>query len=189
MTKNVHRHDFRKLSYVAFGLIALSVLAIGLTIWSLRADAIQEADTNTGNIAAVLSEQLARSVQSIDIVLSDVRQQTEKQAPSTQEEFDQYIRSHGLYAFLRERLSHLSQADFIAIIDKDGQLATTTQRWPAPNIDVADRDYFQHFKREKDGGIYISNLLTNRVTGERMIFLSKTINGPDNKFLVLCWSD
>jgi len=65
---------------------------------------------------------------------------------------------------------------------KDGQVATTTQRWPAPKIDVADRDYFQHFKSEKDGGIYISNLLTNRITAERMIFVSKTVNGPDNKF-------
>src|SRR5580704_13875069 len=151
MTRNIHRYDFRKLSYITFGLIALSVLAIGLKIWSLRADAIEEADTNTGNIAAVLSEQLARSVQSVDIVLTDVRQQTEKQTPSSQEQFDQYIRSHDLYEILRERLSHLSQADFIAIIDKDGQVATTTQRWPAPKIDLADRDYFQHFKREKDG--------------------------------------
>jgi len=31
MPKTVYRNDFRKLSYVAFGLITLSVLAIALT--------------------------------------------------------------------------------------------------------------------------------------------------------------
>jgi len=73
MPKNVRRRNFRMLSYVAFGLITLPVLAIGQTIWGLREDAIQEAATNTGNIAVVLSEQLARSIQSVDIVLTDVR--------------------------------------------------------------------------------------------------------------------
>ena len=67
MPKNTFRNDFRILSSVAFGLITLSVLAIGLTIWGLRSDAIQEAENDTGNIAAVLSEHLARSIQSIDI--------------------------------------------------------------------------------------------------------------------------
>jgi hypothetical protein len=60
MPQNVRRHNFRMLSYVAFGLIASSVLAIGLTIRGLRTDAIQETNANIGNIAAVLSEQLAR---------------------------------------------------------------------------------------------------------------------------------
>lgn len=74
MPKNSHRLTFRTLICVAVGLIGLSVLAIGLTIWGLRADAIRDADTDTGNIAVVLSEQMSRSIQSIDIVLSDIRE-------------------------------------------------------------------------------------------------------------------
>jgi hypothetical protein len=182
MPTNIRRHNFRMLSYVAFGLIASSVLAIGLTIWSLRADAIQEANANIGNIATVLSEQFARSIQSIDIVLTDVREQAEERAPSAQEEFDQQIRSRDLYEFLRDHLSRLSQADFIAIIDRDGHIANTTQYWGTSKINVVDRDYFQHFKRENDDGIYISELLTDRVTGAPTIFVSKRINSADNDF-------
>src|ERR1700686_3492603 len=109
MSKNTYRNNFRMLSCVAFGLITLSVLAIGLTIWGLRSDAIQEADSNTGNIAAVLGEQLSRSIQSVDIVLTDVSKQTETQFPTTQAEFGQQIRSHDFYELLRERLGRLSQ--------------------------------------------------------------------------------
>jgi diguanylate cyclase (GGDEF)-like protein len=182
MPTNNRRHNFRMLSYVAFGLIASSVLAIGLTIRGLRTDAIEEANTNTGNIAAVLSEQLARSIQSVDIVLTDVRERAEKQAPSAQEDFDRHLRSPDLYEFLRERLSRLSQADFIAIIDRDGHIANTTQHWVTPKIDVVDRDYFQHFKQENDDGIFISALLTNRATSAPTIFVSKRINGAHNEF-------
>jgi len=177
MPKNVRRRNFRMLSYVAFGLITLPVLAIGQTIWGLREDAIQEAATNTGNIAVVLSEQLARSIQSVDIVLTDVRERTEAQTASAPEEFDKYTRSRDLFAFLKERLSRLSQADFIAIIDRDGHIAVTTQHWVTPKMDVADCDYFQHFTHENDDRIYISNVSTNRSTGTPTIFVSKRVNG------------
>jgi hypothetical protein len=127
MPTNIRRHNFRMLSYVAFGLIASSVLAIGLTIRGLRTDAIQETNANIGNIATVLSEQLARSIQSVDIVLTDVRERVEKQAPSAQEELDQQTRGRDLHEFLRDRLSRLSQADFIAII-KTATDTSQTQR-------------------------------------------------------------
>ena len=182
MPTNIRRHNFRMLSYVAFGLIASSVLAIGLTIRGLRTDAIQETNANIGNIATVLSEQLARSIQSVDIVLTDVRERVEKQAPSAQEELDQQTRGRDLHEFLRDRLSRLSQADFIAIIDSDGYIANTTQHWIPSKIDVADRDYFQHFKQENDDGIYISTLLADRITGAPTIFVSKRINNAHNEF-------
>jgi len=183
MPSNIYRNNFRILRLVAFGLITLSVLAVGLTIWGLRTDAIREADNDTGNIAAVLSEQLAQSIQSVDIVLTDIRDRTEAQSASAQDEFDQEIRSYDFNRLLTERLDRLSQAGFIALIDKDGQVATTTQRWPTPKMDVADRDYFQHFKNTNDSGIFISNLLTSRVSGERTIFISKRIRTANNDFL------
>ena len=48
---------------------------------------------------------------------------------------------------------------------------------------MRDRDYFQHFEEGNDSGIYISNLLTSRVSGARTIFFSKRISGPNNAFL------
>jgi diguanylate cyclase (GGDEF)-like protein len=183
MPKPLYRNDFRKLSYVAFGLITLSVLAIALTVWGLRSDAIEDAQTDTANIATVLSEQFARSIQSIDIILTDISGQTEAQSPLTQNEFDKRISSHDFYEFLKERLGRLSQADFIGMNDKNGQVAITTLQWPTPKLNMADREYFQHFKDNNDAGIYISGPLTNRLTGTQMILFSRRINGPNNKFL------
>ena len=178
----MYRNNFRTLRSIVFGLITLSALAIGLTVWGLRSDAIEDADRNTGNIAAVLSEQLSRSIQSVDIVLTDVREEL-KENELTDKTFDHYVSRYELYQSLKEQLGRLSQANFIAIIDKDGRAATTTQQWPAPKADVADRDYFQHFRDNNDNRIYISSLLSSRVTGGQTVFLSKRINGVNNEFL------
>ena len=179
MHKNMHRNNFRALSCVAFALIALSALAIGLTIWGLRSDAIQEAYTDTGNISAVVSEQLARLIQSVDIVLTDASDLAKTQNPS----LDQQARSHDLYESLGERLGRLSPADSIALIDKDGEFEITTRHWPAPKMNLADRDYFQHFKDNDANGIYISSPLMSCVTGAPTIFFSKRVSGPNNEFL------
>jgi diguanylate cyclase (GGDEF)-like protein len=182
MPRKIYRDDYRVLRPVAFGLIALFVLAIGLTIWALRSDAIRDAENDTGNIAVVLSGQIARSIQSVDIILSDVRDQTKAQ---TADEAEQRIDSRDFYELLLARLHRLSQASVIAVIDNTGRVANSTTQWPPTGTDVSDRDYFQHFKNENDNGIYISRLLQNRLSGERTVFFGKRISGPDKEFLGL----
>ncbi len=158
-------------------------MAIGLTIWELRSDTIRNADTDTGNIAAVLSEQLARSVQAVDITLSEIREQLEPKLQPIQDDLERRLRSQAVHDFLNERLARLTQADFVALVDRNGQLAVTTRRWPAPATDLSDRDYFKHFRDHTDPGIYISRLLVNRVSGGRTIFFSKRLSGANNEFL------
>lgn len=183
MIKSSHRTSFGALFCVAISFIALSVLAIGLTVWGLRSDAIEDAYANTSNIAVVLSEQLMRSIQSVDIILTDVLEQVGSKSITDHNSFDSWIRSKEIRSFLIERLAQLSQADFIGLIDKDGHAATTTQELFALNTDVADRDYFQHFKNGNDNGVYISSLLKSRVSGAPTIFISRRISGANGEFL------
>ena len=130
MRQRSRRITFRTLICVAFALVALSVMAIGLTIWGLRSDAIRDADTDTGNIAVVLSEQLARSIQSVDITLTEIREQLEPKFQLAQDDLDRQFRTQAIHDFLSERLARLTQADFVALVDRNGQLAVTTRRWP-----------------------------------------------------------
>jgi diguanylate cyclase (GGDEF)-like protein len=184
MVQKSQRITFRSLFCIALVLIALSVLAISLTVWGLRSDAIQDANSDTGNIAVVLSEQLNRSIQSIDIVLTDVRERIQSENVTGQDSsIHNLLRRPETSHFLSERLAHLSQANFIALISKDGQLATTTLQSAISNTDLSDRDYFQHFRAGTDDTIYISSLLVSRLTGARTIFFSKRIKGVNNEFL------
>jgi diguanylate cyclase (GGDEF)-like protein len=181
--RNKYRKTFRLLNSVGIGLISLFVLAIGLTIWALRVDAIRDAHNDTGNIAVVLGGQIARSIQSVDIVLSDIRDQSIEVRTEAPEQRDQRMRTHDFYELLKAHLGRLPQADIIALIDKDGRVINSTSQWPPPSTDVADRDYFQHLKNENDAGPYISSLMLNRNSGRRTIFFSKRINGPGDDFL------
>src|SRR5665811_1392490 len=138
--------NFRFLIAITIGLTCTATLAIALTIWWLRSDAIREASANTGNLAVVLAEQTANSVQSIDIVLTEIQGQAEIRGARASNDFNRILRGEDTYQYLTERLSRLQHAEFIGLVDNNGRIVNTTRQWPSPEIDLVDRDYFQHFK-------------------------------------------
>ncbi|HEY5216287.1 MAG TPA: hypothetical protein VIJ17_05265, partial [Pseudolabrys sp.] len=127
---------FRNLLGVAVGLTCTATLAIALTIWWLRSDAIREASANTSNLAVVLAAQTANSVQSIDLVLTEIQGQAENRGARASNDFNRILRGEDTYQYLTERLSRLQQAEFIGLVDNNGRIVNTTRQWPSPEIDL-----------------------------------------------------
>ena len=175
--------SFKALIGVAVVLIGLAVLAIGLTVSALRSDALEDAVQDSGNIATVLAEQTARSVQSIDLVLTGIQEHLTYLGVETPDDFHRLMRTESGNRFLRDRLARLPQADVIALIDKDGQILNSTRSWPSPTADVTDRDYFQHLKATDDNKLHVSIAVANRVSGTQTIFFGKRLNDVNGDFL------
>ncbi|MGD0025134.1 MAG: EAL domain-containing protein [Xanthobacteraceae bacterium] len=174
---------FRSLIAIAGAIICTAGLVLGLTIWWLRSDAIDDAYRDSGNLAVVLGGEISNSVHSIDLVLDEIKTALEARGQQAPSDFDRILREDGTHQFILERLSHLQQAVLIGLADKNGKLANTTQQWPSPSVDVSDSAHFQHFKRIDDNGIYISNSQVDRIRKEKVIFFSRRINGADHTFL------
>jgi len=175
--------NYRRLFVVAIGLTCTAALAIGLTIWWLRSDAIADASKDSSNLAIVLADQTENSIQSIDLVLTEIKNYEELLGTKTPDDFDRVLSSEDTYRFLMERLSRLQQADTISLVDKNGKLVNTTQQWPSPRINLSDRKHYQHFKSKDDKDIYISDAQVNRINGTQGVTFSKRINGANNTFL------
>src|SRR5450759_4071133 len=124
-----HQIQFRALMWVAAGLLGTAVLSIGLTNWWLRVDAIREGMRNADNLAIVLAEQTNRSVQAIDLMLGDVQERVKRVGANTPETFRRLLQGEDTHNLLTDRLSHLSQATFIGLVDNDGQIISSTSQW------------------------------------------------------------
>src|SRR5262249_49349156 len=93
--------------WVAAGLIAGAVVAISLTVWGFRADAIDEAGNDVSNIATILAEQMARSVESINATLVDLQQRVAKFGPTDSDESRGMLASRQTHELLKARASHM----------------------------------------------------------------------------------
>ena len=115
------RSSIQKLVVIAAGILGTAAIALGLTVWWLRSDAIDDATRDTGNLATVLAEQTNLAIQSIDLVLNEIQERLENLGARTQDNFGHLQQDKNTYHSLLDSLSHLSQAALIALIDKNGR--------------------------------------------------------------------
>jgi len=171
------------LTYGAVLLIAAAVLAIGITVSNMRQDALDSALANTENLAIVLAEQTARSVQSVDIVVRDLQDTVSSLGITSQDDFRRVLGTEKIHAILRNHVDRLPQADGIALAGANGMRVNSSTAWPAPSIDLSDRDYLRHFAAENDTGLFIGAPVANRTTNVWTIFVARRLNGRNGEFL------
>ena len=179
---SARRLDMR-IGSAAIGFVGIAVAIIGLTVGGLRSDAITNASVNIGNIATVLAEQTKRSVQSVDLVLTDIRDNVKAQGSRTSEEFRNLLAGKDTFSYLVDFLKRLPEADVITIVDEYGKIINLSRSWPAPAVDVSDRDFFKVFRESDSQALYVSEPVVSRVSGRPVLFFGRRISSPDGIFL------
>jgi signal transduction histidine kinase len=86
-----------------------------------------------------------------------------------------------LHAQLRAMAANKPQLQGILVFGPDGLPKVTSRFLPAPKVEVTDRDYFQWHLRGR-GGIYVSEPLVSRSTGEPFFDVSVARREPDGSF-------
>ncbi len=164
------------------GLVFAGRLAgSGLQIWQLRDDAREDAVQNTRHIGIVLAEQMTLTMQAVGVVLKDVESDLQDAGVSTQSAFRAALQTRAVHDELATRMKDLPQVEMFSAVDGDGRLIASSRAWPAPSVDLAERDYFQFCRRQQGGGDFVSE--PARSGGKEMFFLARCINAPDGTFL------
>jgi PAS domain S-box-containing protein len=174
----------RRLSLVGTGLLVIIVLAAGLAVWDRREEAIGHSQQEMTNLGIVLAEQMARSVQAVDLILRETRDMVLAAGIDSPEEFDRALASEDVHRFLADRLKLVPQADGVGLVSAGGKLVNSSRAWPVRDVELSDRDYYVHL-REHDAGVYISAPAISRSTGAWSFFLARRVDGPGGVLLGL----
>ena len=164
------RSIFRFLITVAVAIICVAALTIALTIWWLRSEAIAAAfrDFQQPCRGALRPNRKFHSIYRFDF--KRIKAEEEFRSAQMPNGFHHISRSENTFQYLIERLSHLTQAAFITLVDNKGKIVNTTLQWPTPAVDLSDRPYFQYFSNTDDIRLYIS-MLSSIASSERSSFL------------------
>src|SRR5215475_9514973 len=167
--------------WVAAGLIAGAIIAISLTVWGFRSDAIDEAANDVGNIATILAEQTARSVDSIHSTLLELQQRVATFGPTDSAESRGMLASPETHELLKTRATQMPHVAVITLANARGQVVSSSQRWPAESLNNSDRDFFQFLKTHPTESFYVGRPITSRATGAPTIFFVKRL-GNNGEF-------
>ena len=84
---------------------------------------------------------------------------------------------------LVDKVSGLAQVQAIAIINAEGKVINGSRQWPAPDFDVADRDYFRALRDSPSLLSFISSPTRSRNTGRWNVYLARRVTNAEGDFI------
>ncbi|MDE2362333.1 MAG: EAL domain-containing protein [Hyphomicrobiales bacterium] len=166
----------------AVGLVVLlTVISAGLLRWKERSDEIAAATRTASNYAGVIAEEVSNAALAVEVSLRTIAaHQVDRTSP------DAFRAAGTTLAFHRQighALARLPQADVIAVADAKGDIIASTYDFPAPDVNVADRDYFRQLRAKSSDDMIVSAPVINKYTGRGTIYFVRGIYTPSKEFL------
>ena len=161
-------------------LIAANVVVLAVAgIWlkESRQHYEERARTVTQTISTALDSNLSASIQKIDLGVSAVVEELERQLSVRQA-----LETGTTTAFLAHYARRLPEVDAIRVSDRNGRVILGQGVEKAGSASWADRDFFQHFRDHDDNTLRVSKPIIGRVDPHYLISFSKRYRYPDGRF-------
>ncbi|MCJ2049366.1 diguanylate cyclase [Methylobacterium sp. J-070] len=147
-----------------------------LLLWQMRTDAERRSVVNANSLVQVLGRDIARNVELYDLSLQAVVENIGR--PGVAEatpELRQMI--------LFDRAASAPGFAFLLLLDANGIIVSGSDHLVPKGLDRSETEYFRHFvAHSDDDSLHISPPTISRVSGERMIMLSRRLSNPDGSF-------
>jgi diguanylate cyclase (GGDEF)-like protein len=169
---------------VIIGAVTVAAIASS-TAWLIsvqHTSGLAESRRATTNLAQVLAEQTSRSISPVDLGLRQIQGWLESAGPQTLDAFNQSLGSRAMFDLLSDQMRGLPQADALVVIGPNGRLLNTSRIFPAPPLDLSDRELYQYFSTHDDHGVFVTAPVKTLIQGIWTVYLSRRITGPQGEF-------
>ena len=178
-------HSRAEVLIAAFA-IAVSVAIIVGAIFSIlttRAAAVSAAERNLQRLANILADQVERSFQSVEASQRLIADKLAEHGINTKARLDSISSNQVWHKKLAAQVITNFGLDSIAVADEDGNVVAASRIWPAPAINIADRDYFRAIRDNPNLSEYVGAPTLSRASGLMTVFVTRRLQSKDGKFL------
>ena len=166
------------------GLLIVALIATAtVTIVRSKRQQLDAAAHELAQLSLTLSEEAARTMQSVGQMLTDVQSRLDVAGVESPADFERYATTKDFYQYLRDKIRDVSHIDALVVLDRDGRIVNSTRGWPSSPIGLDDRDYFQANRDMPSAFPFIGVPVRSRITGDWVINVTRRINGQNGEFL------
>jgi diguanylate cyclase (GGDEF)-like protein len=180
----IRRNSF----FIIGGAIVLAVIfAINAVVsaYLLRSNTIDERAEQIATLSLILAEHTSQIIFSANTVLESIEDVIAVENIQTEKSYREFASSKKSFEMLEEKTKSNPILDVATFVGSDGKVLNFSRSYPAPEINLADRDYFQYLKTHNDSETFYSIPVRNKGNGQWVFYLARRINGKDNQFLGL----
>jgi hypothetical protein len=170
----------------AAGLLIVLITSISIVaILFLRDRELQSARQELSNLSLVLAEQTSATMSSAQLAMDSIAEHFEAMNIRDDAELRFVAKTEAIHLLLRDKITGLPQVDVATIVATNGDVINFSRNFPAPSINLSDRDYFRERRDNSSPGVFISDPVRNKGNGKWVFYLSRRLNDPQGGFMGL----
>src|SRR5262252_10051327 len=159
-------------------LIAALAAGTGALVSMMRTSILDDNERDLSNIALILAQQSADAFRAVDVV-----EHIRSMGISSRGDFDARLSDPDTHLMLKDQISALAHVDVVSLVSAQGKLVNYTRRWPAPAIDVTDREYFKVLTAAGAPSSFLSAPVRSHGSGTWTIYAVRRVNDTHGELL------
>lgn len=180
--KSAQAASFRFSIRVVLAAILIWFL-LGLLVFRERAALEGVAKQDAIHLSAAASQIVQKSLTISGLVVDSMLDWLSEESVATEEDYRLVAGSRRFFDRLQARTANLMQIEVATAIALDGTVLNFTRGYPAPHINLSDRDYFREQLHSEAPLVSVGNVVKNRGNGEWTFYLAKSFKGPKGEKL------
>ena len=166
--------------------VALSLLIVinaAVSIYTLRQNTINERASELETLTLILSEHTSQTIFSANTVLDSIMDVVDLAKVETEAEYKAFASEKAQFDLLVEKTKSNPIIDVSTFVSSTGEVLNFSRSFPAPPINLSDRDYFQWLSKNNQTDTFYSVPVQNKGNGKWVFYLAKRVNSSKGDFL------
>ena len=169
---------------VGGGAFLIAAVAVGTTIMvgNFRERALSSNERELENTVLLLARHFDQQLEDFTVILKDLAAQIHSEGV-TSDRFQGQLATLEWHEALRAKVSAFSDFAGVKVFDANGTLINSSDAWPVPDVQIADRAFFKTFKSGTATAPILVELLRSRFAGDWVTVVAHHVIGPGGEFL------
>jgi diguanylate cyclase (GGDEF)-like protein/PAS domain S-box-containing protein len=168
------------------GLLLIWAIVIGTTIMAnnFRERALNSSKRDLENNVMLLARHFDQQFHDFGVIQQDLLTFIQASGINSAESFRHGMSSADVNLMLKAKIGAMSYVGAVNLFDSDGALINSSNAWPLPPVNVADRAYFKTFKADPKNSVdTFVEPVHSRITGVWTTVIARKVTGPHGEFL------
>ena len=179
---NVRRNS-RLILGASIILAIIFVINAVISWYLLRRNTIEDRADQLATLTLILAEHTSQIIFSANTVLNSIEDVVRVAKVDDEKSYRAFASNKKQFDLLEEKTKSNSILDVTTFVGNDGRVLNFSRSYPAPDINLADRDYFQYLQANNDLNTFYSAPVQNKGNGKWVFYLARRINGKGDEFL------
>ncbi|CAN5869158.1 hypothetical protein BH11PSE12_BH11PSE12_07050 [soil metagenome] len=170
---------------MVFGTVLVLIILItsALSIWSVRASEIKKWKKQAEITSLILAENTSYQMSSAYLALNSVAERVQDRWSIDAKFLREKLASNEFHQILKDKLDASPQIEVLSVLDDQGNVISSSRSFPAPGVNLSDRDYFIAQKNTPGLHVSMGKSVRDRVTGKWTFYIAKRLTGSDGEFI------